>query len=268
LVTKEVVDAAKRVRFIQRYGVGMDHMDVRYVLGKGILLANTPGPASSVALAEHAVLLMLSLAKQVPDWENVIESEQTSIPFGNELRGKSLGLVGLGASGSDLAKLGNAFGMTVRAVDIRTIEPAKVKELGVDFFGTLDSLDYILKESDYISIHVPLTSKTKGMIGRREFGLMKDKARLINVARGPIVDEDALMDSLSSGRIAGAGLDVFPQEPIAHDHPILKMKNVVFSPHIAGATLESIARRADMVGENIKRYLSERPLLYRITDVD
>ncbi len=267
-ITKQVVDHAKKVRFIQRYGTGMDHMDVNYVISKGIVVSNTPGQFSGVALAEHAILLMLGLAKRLPDWNETIQSRVIAVPCGDELHGRTLGIVGLGASGEHLAKLAKAFGMRVLAMDIRKMKPDKRKELGLDLFGGLESLDKILKESDYVSIHVPLTGRTRGMIGKREFGLMKKSARIINVARGPIIDEEALVDSLRSGRIAGAGLDVFPNEPIDPNHPILKMRNVLFSPHLAGVTVETAERRARVVGENVSKVIKGMTPLYQIAAAD
>lgn len=268
LITKEVVDTMKGTKFIMRYGTGMDHMDVKYVLSKGIVVANTPGPFSAIALAEHAILLMLSLAKQTNTWRGNIQKRVGSQPTGDELHGRTLAIVGMGASGAELAYLGKGFKMRMLAVDVRPLDEAKVKELGLEFFGGLESLDRILREADYVSIHVPLTSKTKGMIGRRELSLLKRSARLINVARGSIVDEQALLDALQSGRLAGAGLDVTEDEPIDPNHPLLKLENVVFSPHTAGVTIETAERRSRVVGENVARWVKGQPILYQITSAE
>jgi D-3-phosphoglycerate dehydrogenase / 2-oxoglutarate reductase len=263
-ISNDLIEVAKQAKFIQRFGVGMDHMDVGRVLERGILLANTPGFGTN--LAEHAILLMLSLAKHTPLWEQSLEERVVSRPEGDELRGKSLGLIGMGASGSELARLAAAFGMTVRGIDIRALGPERIAELKLGFFGSLESLDFVLGESDYVSIHVPLTPRTRGMIGRREIGLMKRTARIINVARGEIVDEEALAEALSSGRIDGAGLDVFSEEPLDTSHPLRRMRNVVISPHNAGTTREERRRRAAIVGENVQRYLSGRPVKHRIVE--
>jgi D-3-phosphoglycerate dehydrogenase len=267
-ITKDVVDGAKSVRFIQRYGTGMDHMDVPYVLSKGIIVANTPGQFSGIALGEHAILLMLSLAKRTSEWDESVQKRAIAVPCGDELQGKVLGILGLGASGSHLAKLARAFGMRVLALDVRPLPPAMVNELGLSFFGGLDSMDRVLAESDYFSVHVPLTGKTRGMIGKHEFGMMKRDSRIINVARGPIIDEGALIEALRAGRIAAAGLDVSSAEPIDTENPLLKMKNVVFSPHVAGCTVETAKRRAAVVGENVSRFNRGLEPLYRITQPD
>lgn len=265
-ISKEIIDQAKEARFFQRYGVGMNHMDVGYALSKGILVANTPGGGS--ALAEQAILLMLSLARQTPLWEERIKERDVGGLVGSELKGKVLGIVGIGSSGSELAKVAKAFGMKIKAIDVVPVGAERQSELGLDSFGGLDRLDDLLVQSDYISIHVPLNETTRGMIGRREFAKMKKGAVLVNVARGPIIDEDSLLESLLSGRIGGAGLDVFGEEPIDPGHPILRMKNVVFSPHIAGSTRETFERRAEMVGENLDRYIHGRPILNAITRAD
>jgi D-3-phosphoglycerate dehydrogenase / 2-oxoglutarate reductase len=267
-ITRQVVDAAKKAKLFQRYGTGMDHADVGYILSKGILLANSTGPFIGVALAEQALLLMLSLARQTPRWHENIERRAIGIPTGENLEGKTLGIVGIGASGSELAKRARALGMRLLAVDVRMIDQARVNELGLEFFGGLDSLDTLLRQSDYVSIHVPLTPQTQNMFGAEEFAKMKDGARLINIARGGIVVESALMDALRSQKLAGAGLDVFPDEPIDPHHPILAMKNVVISPHVAGMTVEIVRKRGEIVGENVQRYIDGRPLLCQITKAD
>jgi len=268
LITKDLVDKMKDTKFIMRYGTGMDHMDLAYVIRKGIVVANTPGPFSAIALAEHAVLLMLSLAKKTNSWRGNIQSRISSAPIGDELNGRTLGIVGIGASGTELARLGRGFRMRMLGVDVLPIDDSRVRELGLEFFGGLDSLERIMKEADYLSIHVPLTSKTRGMIGKHELSLMKKSARLINVARGAIVDEQALLDALRSGQIAGAGLDVTDDEPIDPNHPFLKMDNVIFSPHVAGVTVETADRRAKVVGENVQRYVRGQPILYQITSAE
>ena len=267
-ITKGVVDNARGVRFIQRYGTGMDHMDVAYVLSKGIVLANTPGQFSGIALGEHAILLMLSLAKKTNEWNDSIQKRAFAVPCGDELNGKVLGILGLGASGGHLTKLARAFGMRVLALDVRPVPAATVNDLGLSFFGDLESMDKLLMESDYVSVHVPLTGRTRGMIGKREFGLMKRTSRIINVARGPIIEESALIDALEGGRIAGAGLDVTAEEPVDPENPLLKMKNVVVSPHVAGVTLETAKRRSAVVGENVSRFIGGLEPLYRIIQAD
>ena len=268
--TREMIDAAAdaRVQLWQLLAVGVDHWDVAYFLEKGLPLANTPGPFSAVALAEHALTLMLLIAKNFHAAQKNVRSEVFGLPLNSELGGKTLGVIGLGASGSELAKRAHAMGMRIMAIDIADIPPAVRDELHVEFFGDLTHLDQVLSEADYLSPHTPLTSKTRHLIDRRVFGLMKRTAVLINVARGGIVDEAALIEALQTGQIKAAGLDVFAQEPLDAAHPLLQMENVFCTPHLAGVTEETTQRRGQAVVENIDRITRGLPPLYQITSVE
>jgi phosphoglycerate dehydrogenase-like enzyme len=241
---------------------------VAYFLKKGVPFANTPGTFSATALAEHALFLMLSLAKNFATSQDNVRSSVCNLPLNSELQGKTLGLIGFGASGRELAKRAGAMGMRILATDAIEIPQVLRDQFGLAFVGRPDQLEHVLVEADYVSLHTPLTSKTRHLMNRRAFELMKPTAVLINVARGAIVDEAALIEALRSGRIAGAGLDVFAQEPIDPAHPLLHMGNVVFTPHIAGVTAETRRRRGQAAAENVSRIAQGLPPLYQVTSAD
>src|SRR5205807_272862 len=173
-----------------------------------------------------------------------VRSKVFYTPANDELEGKTLGIIGLGASGRELARRAWAMGMRVLAVDVVEISQAVRQECHLEFFGDLSQLNRVLAESDYLSLHIPLTKTTRYLIDRRALGLMKPTAVLINVARGPIVDEAALVEALQAGRIKGAGLDVFEREPLDPEHPLLHMENVITTQHVAGTSTGTSKRRA------------------------
>ena len=266
--TRALIDAAlaARVKLWQVLGTGVDHVDVAYFLERGLMLANTPGPFSAVALAEHAMFLMLYFAKGFDEHVRNLRSKVFYFPLSEELKGKTLGLVGLGASGQALAARAKAMGMRIAAVDAVDIPRERLDELGVEVFASPSKLKTVLGRADYVSLHVPLTSKTRHMIDGPALAAMKSTAVLINVARGEIVDEDALVEALQSGRIRGAGLDVFAQEPLPPDHPFMHMPNVVATPHTAGQTYGTSRRRGEACAENVDRIARGLAPLYRITE--
>ena len=267
--TRALIDAAlsARVKLWQVLGTGVDHVDVAYFREKGLTLANTPGPFSAVALAEHAMFLMLHFAKRFDEHVRNIRSNVFYFPLSEELAGKTLGLVGLGASGQALAARAKSMGMRIAAVDAVEIPREKLDDLGVEVFAAPSELETVLAQADYVSLHVPLTSKTRHLIDRRALAAMKPSAVLINVARGEIADEAALIDALKSGRIRGAGLDVFAEEPLPPDHPFLQLPNVVATPHTAGQTYGTSRRRGEACAENVERVARGLEPLYRITGV-
>ena len=267
--TRALIDAALAapVKLWQVLGTGVDHVDVAYFLEKGLALANTPGPFSAVALAEHAMFLMLYFAKRFDEHVANLRSSVFYLPLSEELSGKTLGLVGLGASGQALAARAKAMGMRIVAVDAAAIPRERLKELGVEVFVGPSELKTVLAQADYVSLHVPLTSKTRHLIDRKALDTMKPTAVLINVARGEIADEAALVEALESGWIRGAGLDVFAEEPLPPDHPLLQMPNVVATPHTAGQTYGTSRRRGEACAENVERVARGLEPLYRITDV-
>ncbi len=185
-------------------------------------------------------------------------------PLAGELAGHTLGLVGLGASARELGVRARALEMRIVAVDVIEPAPDVAATLGLDWFGPPSDLPRLMRESDYVSIHVPLTPETHHLIDAELLALMKPSAVLVNVARGAIVDEDALVESLSKGRIRGAGIDAFSTEPPAADHPFLLLDNVVATPHIAGVTDGTSKRRGSACAENVRRIAANLPPLYEV----
>ncbi|MCX8204865.1 MAG: hydroxyacid dehydrogenase, partial [Candidatus Nezhaarchaeota archaeon] len=221
-VTRSVLEAAQRLKAVIRAGVGVDNIDMEAARGKGVVVVNTPRePAASVA--ELAMALALCLARKVSRLDRAMKQGLwLKGEVGVELRGKVMGIIGLGAVGSEVARLSKAFGMRVVAYD-PYVSSEYAKQLGVELL----SLDEVLASADFLSIHVPLTPETRGMIGRREIAKMKRGAFIINTSRGEVVDEEALYEALRAGKLAGAGLDVYSKEPPPPDHPLIKLDSVV-----------------------------------------
>jgi phosphoglycerate dehydrogenase-like enzyme len=265
--TREMIDAAANAGVVlwQALTTGLDHTDVDYIRSRGIRLANTPGEFSSVALAEHALMLMLCLEKQLKLSQLNLARGMTNEPINGELNGRRLGLIGLGRSGRELARRAGSLGMRICAVDELKPTSAELEDVGVEWCEPPTALYRLLAESDHISVHVPLTAKTRHLIGEAELRAMKTTAFLINVARGEIVDEAALLDALRTGAIAGAGLDVFAVEPPDPEHPLLQLPNVVATPHVAGVTRGTSRRRAAASAENARRLAEGEPLLHEIS---
>jgi phosphoglycerate dehydrogenase-like enzyme len=265
--TREMIDAAASsgVKLWQVIGTGLNHLDVDYILKTGIPLANTPGIFSGIGLAEHVIFFMLYFAKNIRISNENIRSGIFYHPMNDELCGKSLGLIGFGGSARELAKRAGAMGMRVMAIDVADVPKEVLNEYNVDFFGGTSDLDKVLNEADYVSVHIPLTVKTRGLINRTSFQKMKPTAVLINVARGEIVDEASLIEALQSGMISGAGLDVFAEEPLDPNHPFLHMSNVIATPHLAGGTRGTSQRRGKAAADNVFRISSGLTPLYRVT---
>jgi len=259
-IDKELIDRAKRLRVVGTMSVGYDHIDLEYATSKGIYVVYTPGVLTET-VADHAWALLLAAARRVVEADNMIRSGQWTIPWaptmmlGHDVYGKVLGIIGLGRIGYAVAKRAKGFNMRVLYYDVVRREQAE-KELGVEYA----SMERILKESDFVSIHVPLTPETRGLIGEKELRMMKKTAVLVNTARGPVVDQKALAKALEEGWIAAAGLDVFEKEPIDPDDPLLKLKNVVLTPHIASASHDTRNKMAELTAEGIIKVLKgERP---------
>ena len=265
--TREMIDsgAAAGVRLWQVLGTGLDHTEVEYILGRQIPLANTPGMFSAIALAEHVLLLMLAFAKHLHDSQHRLRAGAMYKPVNTELSGRVLGLVGLGASARELGRRARAFGMRVVALDAVPLPDEDLAELGVETFGGPESLDTLLGTADYVSIHVPLTPSTRNLIDREQLGLMKPTAVLVNVARGGIVNEAALIEALEEDRLRGAGIDVFSQEPPDADSPLLRLENVIATPHVAGMTYETMRRRVEACVGNVARIADGQPPLHTVT---
>jgi phosphoglycerate dehydrogenase-like enzyme len=236
------LDLASRLRGIVTPGVGIEKVDVTAATERGIVVANSPG--NSVTVAESALLLMLALAKQMPMWIDAARAgtEPTSAMRGMELQGKTLGLVALGRIGRLVAALGRAFGMRVLACD-PYVDTSDVAELV--------SLEEVLRQADFVSLHPVLTPETFHLMNAARLALMKPTAYLINTSRGGVIDELALIEALRQGRLAGAGLDVFETEPPAVDNPLLGMDNVIGTPHGLSHADESLRRCAAMTEENV-----------------
>ncbi len=254
--------AAARVKLWQVIGTGLDHLDINYLLERGIPVSYSPGFLSGIGLAEQALMLMLCLSKNWTDAQKNVHSGVWYHPMNEELHGKTLGLVGFGGSARELAKRAWAMGMQTLAIDVGSVPPSVLSECHVGYFGDAKDMPKLLTESDYLSLHVPLTPQTKHMIDRKAFAQMKKTAFLINVARGEIVDESALLNALRTGQIQGAGLDTFTDEPVNPDHPLLHMPNVLATPHIAGGTRGTSRRRGQAAAENISRVASGLPPLH------
>ncbi|UCC71126.1 MAG: phosphoglycerate dehydrogenase [Gemmatimonadota bacterium] len=237
-VTEAVLEAGKRLKVVGRAGVGVDNIDVGVATRKGIVVLNSPG-GNVISAAEHTMALMLALVRRIPQADASLRRGEWDRKRlrGTELYGKTLGLAGGGRIGSEVAKRARSFGMHVLAYD-PYLSGERAEQLGVE----LVSLRGVLERADVVSVHVPLTDETRGLIGAKELALMKPSAYLVNAARGGVVDEQALLAALREGEIAGAALDVFEEEPVAGDHPLLGLENVVAVPHLGAATREAQAR--------------------------
>jgi D-3-phosphoglycerate dehydrogenase / 2-oxoglutarate reductase len=234
------MERAPNVRVISRTGIGYDAVDVEAATRRGIAVCNTPdGP--TISTAEHAVTLMLLVAKNVRSAESALRAGRSSGYYsrheGIELDGKVLGLVGFGRIARHVARIAVGLGMRVTAFD--PYLDATAVPAGTD---RVDTLEELLGRADVVSVHVPLTETSAGMFGASQFGSMKPGAVFINTARGGLVDQDALLDALESGRLFGAGLDVTSPEPLPEGHPLLERDDVVVTPHVASATADGKAR--------------------------
>ena len=255
--TRALIDAALAadVKLWHVTTNGTDHVDVAYFLEQGLPLANSPGRLSAVPLAEHVLMLILCFAKNLnhnraAGWERMI---------GEELAGKKLGLIGFGASAREVARRAWPLGMRIMAIDVVDFPQSELDEFHVEFLGGPEQLDSVLSQADYLSLHVHLNAKTRHMIDRRALGLMKPTAVLLNVARGELVDEAALVEALQQGQIRGAGLDVFEQEPLPADHPLLQLDNVILTPHSSGYTPQTPRRRMEAAAANVERIAKGLP---------
>ncbi len=258
-IGRDLLEQAQNLLVIAKHGVGYDNIDVETATRKRIVVVNTP-EANAESVAEHNLGLMLSLAKKICTADRVLRQDRLKKRedyIGVELKDKKLGVIGLGRIGSELAhKCKIAFNMDIISYD-PYVPKEKADQLG---YTKVEKLDDVLRESDYVVICVPLTKETANLIGARELGSMKANAFLINSSRGGIVDEAALYDCLMKGKIAGAALDVFSQEPPPADHPLLSLDNFIATPHIGGMTAEAMRRMAITVAEEILRVLrGERP---------
>ncbi len=247
-VTREVIEAASSLKIIARAGVGVDNVDVQAATERGIMVVNAP-ESTSITVAEHTMGLVLSLSRKISIADKSVKEDkwEKSRFMGMELNGKTLGIVGMGRIGSQVVIRAKAFGMDIVVYD-PYITPEAATELGVEVVD----METLLKNADVITIHVPLTPETKHLISQPQFEIMKDNAIIVNCARGGIINEDDLYDALSEGKISGAALDVFENEPPAGSS-LLELDNVVLTPHIAASTSEAQRDAAIIVAKEIKK---------------
>jgi D-3-phosphoglycerate dehydrogenase len=250
-VTPRVIDAADRLRVIGRAGIGVDNVDIPAASRRGIVVMNTP-TGNSVTTAEHALALLASLARKIPQAVASMRDGkwQKSKFQGREIAYKTLGIIGLGNIGRIVADRAQGLKMKVIGVD-PVMSSDRCTELGIE----LVELDELLTRSDFITIHAPLTPETKGLLNDAAFDKMKNDALLVNAARGGIVDEEALVRAIDGGKIAGAALDVFGKEPIDPEHPLLRLDNVLCTPHLGASTSEAQERVAVEIAEQAVGYL-------------
>jgi D-3-phosphoglycerate dehydrogenase len=251
-VTRKMMESAPRLKVIGRHGVGLENIDLEAATEKGIWVVNTPD-ANDLSVAEHFFGLALILSKMLKKADIALREGRFEARYqyiGRELHGKTLGILGFGRIGRAVGRIGHkGFDMKVLYYDAVQYEETE-KELK----AAKASLEEVLSQSDYISINLPMLPETKGILGKKEFGLMKPTAFTINLARGPIWDEKALYQVLKEGKIAGAASDVYEVEPATKEHPLLQLENFVGTPHMAAHTEEAL-RRMSMVAEDVIRVL-------------
>src|SRR5258707_5673063 len=250
-VTAELMDAAKQLRVIGRAGVGVDNIDVAAATGRGIVVMNAPD-GNTITTAEHTIALLVALARSVAQAnQSLKEGNWKRKEFiGVELQGKTLGIIGLGRIGRAVAARARAFGMKIVGHD-PFIAPDQARDLEIE----VATLDNVFRRSDFLTVHTPLTSETRGLIGPKAFAKMRKGVRVINCARGGLVDEPALYEAIKSGVVAGAALDVFELEPPPPDHPLLSLDEVIVTPHLGASTTEAQEGVAVTVAEQMRDYL-------------
>ncbi len=250
-VRRDIIDAAKNLKVIGRAGVGLDNVDVEYAKSKGIKVINTPG-ATSVSVAELTIGLILAVMRKIAYADR--EMRNGAWPKkkckGIEMYGKTMGIVGIGRIGREVAKRARAFGMHVVYYDVFRLSEEQERELGVEY----RELEGLLSEADVVTLHLPLTPETKHLINAERIAKMKDGAIVINAARGGIVDEDALYDALKSGKLYGAALDVYENEPLK-ESKLFELDNVVLTPHIGAQAKEGQTRAGVEIAEKVAREL-------------
>lgn len=260
-VTRAMMEAAPALRFIQVLGSGYEMVDIVAARERGVAVGTTLG-ANAISCGELVFGYVLALYRKLFESTMSVRrgewiSEELRRGGLVELYGKTVGLVGFGTLGQAVARIGRGFGVRLLYHKRTPLPPAEARRWRVRYAP----LDELLRESDVVSVQVPLTEQTRGLIGPRELGLMKPSAILVNIARGPVVDEAALAVCLAEGRIAGAGLDVFAEEPVPADSLLLRSDRVVFTPHVGGSTQEALARNMKQACDNVRRVALGRPPL-------
>ena len=256
-LTGDIIDAGAKLKVIGRAGVGLDNVDLPASTKKGVVAMNTPG-GNTTSTAEHTLSMMLALSRNIPQACAAMRAGRwdRSQFSGVELHGKTLGIIGLGRIGSTVSRYAKAFGMQVLAYD-PYLSMEAIQQQGV----AAGPLERLYENSDYISVHIPKTAETENLIGATEIAKMKPGVRLINCARGGIIDEAALDEALASGRIAGAALDVFAEEPLAADSPLRGRENCVLTPHLGASTSEAQVNVAIEIAECVRDALMGRGIV-------
>jgi len=250
-IDAEVFDAAPKLKIISQLAVGFDNIDIAEATKRGIYVTNTPEVLTDTT-ADFAWALLMALARRIVEADKYVRTGQWKVGWhpamltGRDVFGATIGIVGAGRIGYAMAKRATGFGMKILFYDV-----IPRPEMQKDFGATKAELNTLLKEADFVTIHVPLMKETHHLINEERLKLMKKTAYLINNSRGPVVDEKALYQALKTGQIAGAGLDVFEQEPTPMDNPLLKLDNVVVAPHISSASIETRSKMSEMVAENL-----------------
>jgi D-3-phosphoglycerate dehydrogenase len=255
-VTREILEKAPKLRVIGRAGVGVDNVDQETATARGVVVMNTPG-GNAISVAEHTLALMLALARSVSNASASTKGGKWEKKkfLGTELNGKTLGIIGLGNIGMQVARRARPFGMTIIAYD-PFVSPLLAHDLGVE----MADLERLYAASDYISLHLAVTAETKNLLNREAFARMKDGVRIVNCARGELLDEGALEEALNSGKVAGAALDVFAKEPPAGS-PLLAHDNVIATPHIGGSTEEAQETIGIRIAQQVRDYLRDGVVL-------
>jgi len=258
-LSSDAIRRADRLKVIGRHGVGFDNIDLAAATERGIVVTWTPGVLGET-VADLTFGLIISVMRRIPQGiENVRSGRwNRGLELGKDVHNKTIGIIGLGDIGSRVARRAIGFGMQVLYSDSVRKSPNIERELR----ATYVSLEDLLQKADVVSIHVPLTVETRHMIGKRELSLMKRDAFLVNTSRGEVIDEVALCEALEKGTISGAALDVLADEPPSPENPLLRMKNVIITPHMASATQENRKRMAIVVAEDVARVLKGRKPLY------
>jgi D-3-phosphoglycerate dehydrogenase len=247
-VTADVLERAEALRVIGRAGIGLDNVDVETATRRGITVVNAP-QSNIISAAEHTMALLLAQARNIPQADASVKAGRWERERfqGVELHGKTLGVIGLGRVGTMVAQRAQAFGMRLVAFD-PYVSKERARALGVELMPNLEA---VLVQADFVTIHLPRTLETEGLIGEREIGLMKEGARIVNTSRGGIVDERALVNALRDGKLGGAALDVFAEEPVPRAHPLLVYPSVVATPHLGAATTEAQDKAGTTIAEMV-----------------
>jgi len=257
--TADIIQAGKKLQVIARAGVGLDNIDVEAATRQGVVVVNAP-TGNTIAAAEHTMAMMLALARHIPQANAKLKSGawQRKDYMGVELRGKTLGIMGLGNVGSEVARRAQAFNMRLLGYD-PFVSADYARNLGVE----LVPMQKLLKESDFITLHLPLTSQTKGLIGAKELNAVKPTVRIINCARGGLIDEEALLKAVEAGKVAGCAVDVFIKEPVT-DSVLFQHEKIIVTPHLGASTTEAQTSVALEVAEQVMAVLKGQPAKYAV----